>query len=325
MKAGRYANMMQLLVIREKLRKFYGRYSGFIIPIEKFVLGMASFWLINANIGFMSKLKNPLIPIVMGLIASMIPCGATAFLAGCFLAVHVSRVSMEVAILIVVFMLVIMMLYYGFKPKDGYLLLLTPLMFYMRIPYMVPLLVGLSGSLVSVIPVCSGVVVYYIMSYMKQNAGVLTGNSMAEMAGRFMVVAKNILTNELMWVMIAAFAASILVVYVVRNLAVDYAWTIAVIAGVITQLVVIFIGDFNFNLPVSVGGMVIGLLVSVVLVLIYEFFTFAVDYSRTEYLQYQDDDYYYYVKAVPKISVSTPDVKVHRISSRKTTESNRIK
>ena len=125
--------------------------------------------------------------------------------------------------------------------------------------------------------------------------------------------------------MIAAFAASILVVYVVRNLAVDYAWTIAVIAGVITQLVVIFIGDFNFNLPVSVGGMVIGLLVSVVLVLIYEFFTFAVDYSRTEYLQYQDDDYYYYVKAVPKISVSTPDVKVHRISSRKTTESNRIK
>ena len=317
--------MMQFLVIREKLRKFYGKYSSFIIPIEKFVLGMASFWLINANIGFMPKLKNPLIPIVMGFIASTIPCGATAFLASCFLAVHVSRVSMEVAILIVVFMLVIMMLYYGFKPKDGYLLLLTPLMFYMRIPYMVQLLVGLSGSLVSVIPVCSGVVVYYIMSYMKQNAGVLTGNSMAEMAGRFMVVAKNILTNELMWVMIAAFAASILVVYVVRNLAVDYAWTIAVIAGVITQLVVIFIGDFNFNLPVSVGGMVIGLLVSVVLVLIYEFFTFAVDYSRTEYLQYQDDDYYYYVKAVPKISVSTPDVKVHRISSRKTTESNRIK
>ena len=74
--------MMQLLVIREKLRKFYGKYSSFIIPIEKFVLGMASFWLINANIGFMPKLKNPLIPIVMGLIASTIPCGATAFLAG---------------------------------------------------------------------------------------------------------------------------------------------------------------------------------------------------------------------------------------------------
>ena len=44
---------------------------------------------------------------------------------------------------------------------------------------------------------------------------------------------------------------------------------------------------------------------------------FAVDYTRTEYLQYEDDDYYYYVKAVPKLTVSAPDVKVQRIYSRK--------
>lgn len=42
---------------------------------------------------------------------------------------------------------------------------------------------------------------------------------------------------------------------------------------------------------------------------------FAVDYSRTEYIQFQDDDYYYYVKAVPKITVSAPDVKVQKINS----------
>ena len=53
------------------------------------------------------------------------------------------------------------------------------------------------------------------------------------------------------------------------------------------------------------------------LVLIYQFFVFAVDYTRTEYLQYEDDDYYYYVKAVPKLTVSAPDVKVQRIYSRK--------
>ena len=51
--------------------------------------------------------------------------------------------------------------------------------------------------------------------------------------------------------------------------------------------------------------------------LIYQFFVFAVDYTRTEYLQYEDDDYYYYVKAVPKLTVSAPDVKVQRIYSRK--------
>ena len=209
------------------------------------------------------------------------------------------------------------MLYYGFRPGDGYLLLLTPMMFFLRVPYVIPLFVGLSGSLVSIVPVSCGVCSYYIMMYLKQNAGVLAGSTMSEMAERFIVIVQSLFGNQLMWVMAAAFAAGVLVVFLIRNLSVDYSWSIAIIAGVITQLVVIFIGDFYFNLPVAIGPMILGILVSVVLALVYQFFVFAVDYTRTEYLQYQDDDYYYYVKAVPKITVSQPDVKVHRISSRK--------
>ena len=188
---------------------------------------------------------------------------------------------------------------------------------FLRVPYVIPLFVGLSGSLVSIVPVSCGVCIYYIMMYLKQNAGVLAGSTMSEMAERFIVIVQSLFGNQLMWVMAAAFAAGVLVVFLIRNLSVDYSWSIAIIAGVITQLVVIFIGDFYFNLPVAIGPMILGILVSVVLALVYQFFVFAVDYTRTEYLQYQDDDYYYYVKAVPKITVSQPDVKVHRISSRK--------
>ena len=65
------------------------------------------------------------------------------------------------------------------------------------------------------------------------------------------------------------------------------------------------------------GTMIAGMLVSVILALIYTFFVFAVDYTRTEFLQYEDDDYYYYVKAVPKITVTAPDVKVQKINSRR--------
>ena len=40
----------------------------------------------------------------------------------------------------------------------------------------------------------------------------------------------------------------------------------------------------------------------------------AVDYSATEYTQFEDDDYYYYVKAIPKIKVTATDVKVKHIN-----------
>lgn len=75
----------------------------------------------------------------------------------CFILIHVAQVSLEIALVIFVFVLAVTVLYYGFRPGDGYLLLLTPLLFFLRIPYVVPLVVGLSGSLVSIVPVCSGV------------------------------------------------------------------------------------------------------------------------------------------------------------------------
>jgi hypothetical protein len=46
---------------------------------------------------------------------------------------------------------------------------------------------------------------------------------------------------------------------------------------------------------------------------------FSVDYTRTEYLQFEDDEYYYYVKAVPKAAVAIPEKTVKRINERQKT------
>ena len=43
---------------------------------------------------------------------------------------------------------------------------------------------------------------------------------------------------------------------------------------------------------------------------------FSVDYSRTQRMQFEDDEYYYYVKAVPKIVVSAPEKTVKKINER---------
>jgi hypothetical protein len=59
--------------------------------------------------------------------------------------------------------------------------------------------------------------------------------------------------------------------------------------------------------------------VAIIIAFIVEFLVFSVDYTRTEYLQYEDDEYYYYVKAVPKVSVATPEKVVKRINERQKT------
>ena len=58
--------------------------------------------------------------------------------------------------------------------------------------------------------------------------------------------------------------------------------------------------DTNIDLTKVFTGVFLSILVE----LLVEFFCFMVDYTRVESVQFEDDDYYYYVKAVPKVTVS---------------------
>lgn len=310
--------MMGLLVFKERLKTFYAKNSAFVIPAVKFLVAAAAFYMINKNAGFMPKITHPLVPVIFGLIAACLPYGAAAFLAGGFLLIQLYAASLEVAVITMVFLLIVLLLYYGFQPGDSVLLLVTPVLFFLKIPFAVPLIVGLAGSLLSVIPMSCGIFVYYVILYVKQNSSFLSGGAQTEMTQVFIQVVKSILGNQTMLVMIAAFCLCVLVVRIVKNLSVNYAWGIAITAGVIIQLLTIFVGDFKFSITVSMPELIIGIAVSAFLAFLYHFFVFAVDYTRTEYVQFEDDDYYYYVKAVPKIAVTKPDVKVQRINTRKT-------
>ena len=83
----------------------------------------------------------------------------------------------------------------------------------------------------------------------------------------------------------------------------DYAWRIGIIAGGVIYLVLILAGSMYFGLPVMVASQSVFAVVAVLLGIVLEFFVFGGDYTRTERLEYEDDDYYYYVKAVPKALV----------------------
>lgn len=310
--------MMGLLVFKERLRAFYGKYSSFVIAAVKFMITFTSFFLINRNAGFMPGLSGMTVPFAAGVIGACLPYGVITFLAGGFLLAQLYAASLEVAVITLIFMLIVALLYYGFQPGDSVLLLVTPILFFIKAPFAIPLIVGLAGSLISVIPMSCGIFLYYVLLYVKQNSSFLTGTEQVEMTQVFTQVVKGLLGNQTMLVMVAACSLGMLVVYSVKKLSMNYSWGFAIAFGTIAQLVTVFIGDFRFGISVSIPDLILGILLSIAAAGIYHFFVFAVDYSRTEYTQFEDDDYYYYVKAVPKIAVAKPDVKVQKINTRKT-------
>ena len=131
---------------------------------------------------------------------------------------------MEVALITLVFLLIVVLLYYGFQPGDSAYLIVTPILFFLKVPFAVPMILGLTGSLVSVIPMSCGIFLYYVILYVKQNGSFLAGSEQTEITQMLAQVIKNLLANPAMLVMIAACCLGALTVCVLKKLSINYSW-----------------------------------------------------------------------------------------------------
>jgi signal peptidase I len=128
---------------------------------------------------------------------------------------------------------------------------------------------------------------------------------------------ESILGNKAMLVVIVAFGITIMVVYLIRRMPVNHSWTIAMIAGAMMNVIILLIGDLLYDVNLSVAGVLFGSLLALAVGKVVEFFRFCVDYGRTERVQFEDDEYYYYVKAVPKMTVQVSTRTVKKINSQR--------
>ena len=60
-------------------------------------------------------------------------------------------------------------------------------------------------------------------------------------------------------------------------------------AGAVVSVVMLLLGDLTFDTNISVVATILGTVVSLLLAKLVEFFAFNVDYTRTEYVQFEDD------------------------------------
>ena len=219
----------------------------------------------------------------------------------------------------VVFVLfvVLFLMYFRFSPKDTIAVLLTPICFRLNIPYVMPIAAGLLGTPFTAVSVGCGIVVYYVIEALISGAGSISSLAEEEMTTRLKFVIDTVLDNKPMLAILFAFAITIIIVYTIKMLNINYSWFIAIGVGVIAYVVLILVFDLIFDTHISGGGMILGSALAIIVGLVIQFLFFHVDYARTEKLQFEDDEYYYYVKAVPKVTVPDTHKKVKRINSSK--------
>ena len=306
--------MTSLLELKQYIKRFYIRYETYITYVWKFLLALVSIIVINSKLGYMDALTNVAVVMMASLLCAILPANFIVFIAAAFILGHLYSLGIECTLIALVIFLLMFLLYFRFSPKDTLAVLLTPVFFFLHIPYVMPLAMGLLGTPASVVSVSFGLVISYMISYFSSNATSFGSDGVEEAANEFSNIISGIVGNKAMVVMIVSFAVALVLVYIIRRSSVDNSWKIAIAAGSISLIIFTLIGDIMSDTQISIPGVIFGTIISAVLMLVLEFFAFNLDYSRTEKVQFEDDEYYYYVKAVPKVTVATPERKVKKIN-----------
>ena len=309
--------MTALLELRENLKKIYSRNEAFILPVIKFLLSFIVLSIINGKMGYMTKLDNMAIVLIVSLLCSFLPTGFMAFFAMMFAVLHMYALSIETAAVGLVVFLLLYLLFLRFTAKEALVVVLTPVLCMLKLPYVMPVAMGLIGTPASCVSVGCGVVVYYLLQTVITNAPTINSMGAEEATAKLRLLIDGMLGNKAMLVMIAAFAITVIVVYLIRRMSVDHSWTIAMVAGVMIEVMILLVGDLMYDTNLSIVSALLGAVVTLIACKIIEFFRFCLDYSRTEKVQFEDDEYYYYVKAVPKMTVAAPNNTVKKINTQR--------
>ena len=302
--------MMQLLVFRERIKNLYQRYDLYIIPIVKFLFALIAFETINREIGYDERIKALPVLLALSLLSAFMPSAIMVLLAAFMSVLHVYSESPILAIIVGIIMIILYVLFARFTPKQGYVLLAIPVLYTLKIPFVIPILLGLIATPISIIPTVCGVIIYFVFQVVKTAVTMQVNKTVEDILLLYTNVIDNLTGNKLMILSFVIFAMIILVTYFVRKMKFDYAFEIAIVSGAVTSILGFLISDLILDRSDEIISMILGTIASAAIVYAIHFFRFTLDYSGVEYAQFEDDVYYYYVKAVPKITVTAPQKNV---------------
>ncbi len=293
-----------LLEIRAWLLKIYQKTRFVVNPLAKFILSLLVFNMINTNMGYDARFSKAIISILLSALCAVAPTGVLVFFGMVLTVIHIFSVSMYLAI----FVLLVYIIMYGFMmrftPKQTVVVAIIPLLMGSNLHFAVPLILGCVANPLASMPTACGIFVYNLMKIIDLARNRQVGLDIDDVVQLYTDVIDAIVANKEMFVMMVIFALVIAVVWAIRRLPLDYAFEISLGAGVMVNILGFLIADLKFDATVSISTLIIMSVVCGIIAMLCDYMKRILDYTAIERVQFEDDDYYYYVKAVPKVKIS---------------------
>ena len=306
--------MMQLLIMKDKMKAIYEKQYNILHPIFKFLFAFLVFLMISINIGFNDLLTNPLIIVGLSVICAFAPSPLTVMCAAVLSAAQICDVSIILGITLFFLYIILYLMYGRYAKTQSFVILAFPLLYVFNIPYLLPIILGLFCGPIALISIFVGVILTYALVAIGQAAQLITASSLSDTLAVLNQVVDSFLKNKEMIIALIVFSLAYIITYFIRRRKINYASQIAILVASIVNLIVFLLAELVLDTQKNVLLVLIGVVVSSVFAFIVQFFKITLDYTGTRNLQFEDEEYYYYVKAVPKVNVTEEKKQVKRIN-----------
>ena len=262
--------MISLMTLKEKVKNIYAEHEFILQPVLKFIFSFVALVLFKLNIGYAPIINMWPVMLAMAVIMAFLPKRVDVIIAICVMIFNIYYVSLELAAVVSVLFIILLVLFLRFTPKQGIFLVLVPLAFYLKIPYVIPIVAGIVSTPVAIVSVTFGTIIYYLIDVVNKNSDAIqtiskNANGSKETISAVSSIVNIATSNPNMYLSIVVFAITIALVYGLKRRSVDHSWQIAVVAGSIFQLVAFLVGGILLNAKFSILWVIIGSVISFVI------------------------------------------------------------
>ncbi|MDO4616825.1 MAG: hypothetical protein Q4B03_05150 [Lachnospiraceae bacterium] len=289
-----------MLVLRDQLKNLYAEYDRYILAVVKYAMALFTFISVNRMLGYMDLLNSVLVILLLAAVCTILPWNATPVLGIALVILHCFALGLEIGACAVVLYLILLIFYFRFVPDDGLALTLMSALGSIGFPGIVPIGLGLMRSPVSACTAACSTISWFFIRVVHEVAAPLKYTSESSSLEIVQAILAGMLNNRELLVYIITFSAVVLVVSLIGRSGMNWGWQLAIFAGCILQTSLFIVLTAAFSAEADLVSFLLGTIAAAAVSFVLAYFVYNVDYKGAERFQFEDDEFMYYVKAIPK-------------------------
>ncbi len=311
--------MKKITGIISRIEEFYYAHRSIVAYVFRFVLLFVSLLILRIYVGYNTFLTNFWVILLISVLGAFAPFRFFVLVLVVYVVVQMFNISLAVGLVVAIILAIMYLLFYRYSPEYGIVLILTPILFMIKLELVIPLLLAIIAPAISSITVLFGTVFFYLIEFVDVNATVLSSTTGISELEKGQMLLEGVFSNYQFLYMVITMFAVFMLVHFLKKISVDYSSEIAIGSGTGLFIILTIAAELIFG-TITTGnllGFILGGIGSGIIVYVVNMFYHPLDYSRTEMIEFEDDEYQYYVRAVPKATFEKEIVNVKKINKRK--------